>query len=86
VTRRIAGECLLVPLKGELADLQRVFALNPVAERVWELLGSSERSLRELSESVAASFTVERETAERDLTEFLAQLEREGLVESAGAE
>ena len=29
VARQILGETLLVPIRGELADLQRIFALNP---------------------------------------------------------
>jgi len=81
VAREIAGEHLLVPLRGECADLQRVFALTSVAGRVWEELGGGERTLAELRDAVVAGFEVEPATAERDLRDFLADLEREGLVE-----
>ena len=80
VARRIADEFLLVPLRGGCADLQRVYALSPVAEHVWETLGDGERTLEELCSAVLDAFEVDRPTAERDLRAFLAELEREGLV------
>lgn len=80
VARRIAGEFLLVPLRGRLADLQRVYVLNPVGERLWESLGSGERTAEELLAVVVDAFAVGEEIARRDLAEFLAQLEQEGLL------
>ncbi len=81
VSRRIAGESLLVPVRGAAANLQRVYALNPVAERVWEELREGEHSFDALLAAVLADFEVDRETAARDLAEFMAALEGEGLVE-----
>lgn len=34
VNRQILGDTLLVPVRGKLADLQRIFALNPVARHI----------------------------------------------------
>jgi hypothetical protein len=84
VTRQIAGECILVPVRGDLANLQRVYGLSSVAERVWETLGGGDRSFAALLAAVESGFEVDRETAARDLAELLASLEREGLVERAG--
>jgi hypothetical protein len=38
VTREIAGETLIVPTRGNLADMQRIFALNGVAGFIWQHL------------------------------------------------
>ena len=38
VTREVAGETLIVPLRGKLADMQRIFALDAVAAFIWQNL------------------------------------------------
>ena len=35
ISRKIAGETILVPVRGRLADMRRIFTLNPVAEYIW---------------------------------------------------
>lgn len=84
VARQIAGECILVPVRGDLANLQRVYGLSTVAELVWQTLGAGDRSFDALLAAVEEDFTVDRATASRDLAELLAHLEREGLVERSG--
>lgn len=81
VERQIAGECILVPVRGDLANLQRVYGLSTVAELVWQTLGEGDRSFDALLAAVEGDFAVDRETASHDLAELLAHLEREGLVE-----
>ena len=84
LTRRILDETLLVPVHGKLADLQKVFTLNPVAEFIWEHL-DGRRSLSALSSLVAGEFEVTREQAEADVREWLAQMERDGLITGGDA-
>ena len=79
VRRTIAGETILVPIRGRLADLQRVYALNTVAEFIWEHL-NGERSVAELARMVAAEFDVAPERAESDVAEFSELLSRHGLL------
>jgi hypothetical protein len=80
LTRRIAGESIVVPIRGKLADLQRVFALDPVGEFVWERLGGR-RTVAELAAAVAVEFDVEPAEAEGDIREFVASLLEAGLIE-----
>lgn len=79
VARKIAGEYILVPVRGDLADLSRIFALSPVAQHVWEQLDRV-ASFDELLQSVVERFEVGEQEAAGDLRDFLAQLERAGLV------
>jgi hypothetical protein len=79
VGRQILGETLLVPIRGELADLQRIFALNPVAEHIWAELDGAQ-DLAAVRDSVVARFEVEAAEAEADLVEFVAQLCEAGLI------
>jgi hypothetical protein len=47
VFRVVAGERLLVPVRGEAARTRRLFTLNPLGATVWELL-ENDSSLDEL--------------------------------------
>jgi hypothetical protein len=82
VSRHIAGETIIVPIRGKLADLQRIYALDPVAEYIWEQL-DGETSLQEVLERILETFDVEREQAKADLAAFVGELLEEGLVEGA---
>ena len=82
VYRKVAGETILVPIKGRLADMQRIFALNPIGEFIWNKLDGS-RSRQQISADIQSSFDVAREVADADLEAFIAELLREGLIEGA---
>jgi hypothetical protein len=79
VSREIAGETLLIPISGKLANLQRIYSLNPVAECIWKQL-DGKKTLQEISESVLSVFEVERTQADGDIQEFVAELLKEGLI------
>ncbi len=79
IARKILGETLLVPIRGDLADLQHLFALNPVAEHIWARL-DGEHDLARLRDELVAEFEVEPAQAEDDIAEFIAQLRAAGLI------
>lgn len=79
VPRQIAGDTILVAVRGELARLERLHVLNSVGEFIWGLL-DGHRSVADVSADVTANFDVDAATAFRDVTEFLADLEDAGLV------
>jgi ACT domain-containing protein len=79
VTRDIAGETLLVPIRDRAGDLHHIFALNPVATHVWNVLTDA-ASVEQLVASVCATFEVDEEQAERDVTAFLEELRAADLV------
>jgi hypothetical protein len=81
VTRRIADETLLVPIRSQLADMQRIFALNPVAEYIWQHL-DGKKNLENILEGITTTFQVERSRAEADMQEFISQLLGAGLIEA----
>lgn len=85
VFRRVAGESLVIPVRGKLADMQRIFALNPLAEFVWERIDGV-RSLADIARDVVEAYDVSAEEAGRDLAEFAGELAGAGLVDDATAE
>lgn len=80
VARKIADETILVPIRGKLADMQRIFSLNPVAEFIWSFL-EKEATVKTILSSVVDEFNVEADQAEKDFWELIDDLRNENLIE-----
>jgi len=82
VSRRIAGEVILVPIRKNAGDLESIYTLNEVAARVWELI-DGKREVKEIKDKIIEGFAVTPEEAEKDLIELLEKLEKiQGIKES----
>jgi hypothetical protein len=79
VARRIAGEMMLVPIRGKLADMQKIYVLDTVGEFIWRKL-DGKRSGKEICREVLKAFAVGEDEAEADTREFLASLVNERLL------
>ncbi len=79
VSRKIAGELFLVPVKGKLADMEKIFALTAVAEYIWDRLDGTE-SLNDIRNDVVEQFDVNQQVAGADICEFIEGLLEAGLV------
>jgi len=79
VSRKVADEFILVPIKQKAADVDSIYTINEVGSRIWELI-DGEKSLRDIGDIIAEEFDVGREEAFKDLWEFLLQLENVGAV------
>ena len=80
VTREIVGETIIVPISGQLADLQQVYSLNTTGGFVWDHLDGS-ASLEAIHTAVTANFKIGKKEAWSDLTELVADLAEAGLIE-----
>lgn len=74
VSRKIADEFILVPIRQNVGDLESIYTLNASAARIWELI-DGEISVREIREKIVDEFEVTPEEAEKDLMEHLQRLE-----------
>ena len=81
VCRNIAGEMLLVPIRGTVAEMDRLYALEGCARDVWELL-SRARSEAELVDELLERYESDRDTVARDVSELLSALLERSLVET----
>ncbi len=80
VRREIAGETILVPIRGRTADMQSLFALNQTAAFIWERI-DGERNLGRILEETVGAFEVGRDEAREHLEAFIAEARSRGLVE-----
>jgi len=81
VSRRVAGETLIVPVRGKVGDLASIYSFNETGSLIWQSLGTP-KGLSELISAVEQEYAVEREQAERDVTQFLNDMLSVGLVEA----
>lgn len=79
VTRTILDETLIVPVKGTLAEIDRIYALSGVGAAIWESLGG-EPTLDEIRGLLGERYDATDGTIAADLQEFVGELLRAGLI------
>jgi hypothetical protein len=79
VSRRVAGECILVPLASRGADIDAIYDLNPIGAFIWEQLDGS-RSGTAIVRLVTEAFEVEPARAAEDYLVFVDQLLAIGVI------
>jgi hypothetical protein len=79
VSRQIAGETILVPIRRNAADLESIYLLNETAASAWALM-DGQRTLAEIRDAMVAQYDVSREEAGLDLAELVTRLESLGAL------
>lgn len=82
VRRNIADEIILVPIRGNMADMKKVFSLDTVADFIWMQLDGT-RSCGDIRAALLAGFTVDTDQATADLDSFIGELLNAGLIREA---
>ncbi len=79
VFRTIVDEAVLVPIRRDVAEMDCIYTLNPVAAWIWQSLGEG-ATLPELESAVLQRFDAEPEAVAADVVRFVAELEAAGAV------
>lgn len=79
VLREVAGETLLVPVGTTTLSLNGMLVLNGCGRFLWERIPTVETE-DELAEALLEEYEVDRETAVRDVQEFLDNLRKLGIL------
>jgi hypothetical protein len=83
VTRSIAGETIVVPVRGQVGDLNAIYNLNEAGAFIWQQI-DGRKSVTQVVEAVRGEFEVALEQAEKETSEFIATLEAAGMIEPSG--
>lgn len=76
VSRKIADEVILVPIKRKLADVNAMYLLrDDVSIRIWELI-DGQRNVQQIKNIICKEFEADAKQAEEDIIKFLEQLEK----------
>jgi len=81
VTRTIAGETIIVPVRAHVVNLESIYSTDEVGSLIWQLI-DGRRAVEQIAEAVCESYEVDQEKATTDVREFLAGLEEAGLIRS----
>ena len=80
VTRRVAGEIILVPIVRQVKDDPSLFTLDEVAAFLWDQM-ETYQSGSELVRKLQTVYDVAPEQAEKDVRQFLKQLQEIEAIE-----
>jgi methyltransferase-like protein len=70
VSREIAGEVLLVPIRNNVGDLESIYTLNETGAFIWSHMDGT-HTLSEIRTAMVEEFEVTEDEAWTDLIEFV---------------
>ncbi len=85
VTREIAGETVIVPIRSRAVDLNSIYALNELGTMIWRLM-DGQTSISQIIEAVGREYEVTPDEARKDISAFLTDLKAAGLIQPFGEE
>jgi len=80
VTRTITGEVVVVPIRGQIGDLDAIYHFNDVGAFIWNLL-DGKNGVRDIAHALCEEFDGTLEDSERDTLEFVRELQNVGIIE-----
>ena len=83
VTRRIAGETIVVPVSSRVGDLDAIYTLNEVGSQIWSLL-EKPISIEMIVALLCEEYDAPPERIRTDVLELLDMLQGKGLIRSVG--
>ncbi len=79
ITRKIADETILVPISGNLANMQRLFSINEVGAAIWALM-DGKKNVRSIKQAIIKEFDVQEDQLDDDIYAFIENLRQSALV------
>jgi len=82
VSRVVADEALVVPIRGGAGDLDSIYTFNDSGTQLWSMIESGQ-SAAELARYLENRYGIDALQAKSDAESFLRELADEGLIEQA---
>ncbi len=79
VARDLAGEKVIIPVRGKVGDLGSIYTLNAVANDVWNLL-DGKRRVCDVVTRLQLEYEVDPLTLASDIQHLIVDLQQEGLI------
>jgi hypothetical protein len=81
VSRLIAGETLVLPVRHNVGDLTSLFSFNGTGATIWNAL-ETPKTLQDISDVIDRKYDLSRERAEEDVRIFVRELCSLGLAKA----
>jgi len=82
VTREVAGETIIVPIRKQAGDLESIYTLNEVGTAIWGMIDGKTK-VSKIIEAIHQEYTASLKEAAKDVAEFLQSLKEAGLIQSS---
>lgn len=82
VSRVVAGETLIVPVRGKVGDLASIYSFNETGSLIWKFLDTP-RTVAEVVRAVANAYEVDTDRVRQDVTRFLGEMAASSLIEGS---
>jgi len=79
VTRKTGDEYILVPVAGNIADMDSIYTLNGTGAFIWEQI-DGKTDLEEIIKRLTDEYQTDRKTAEDDVKGFIEAMIKAGMV------
>lgn len=80
IKREIAGDVILVPVGKTVLENNGLFILNEVSADIWDMLNQG-KDVNQIVKTLAETYDADPETIRADTEEFLANLDKMGILE-----
>jgi Coenzyme PQQ synthesis protein D (PqqD) len=80
VSRVVADEAIVVPIRRGAADMDSIFTFNETGTMLWAMI-EAKRNATELAAHLQTEYGLSAEEAAADIEKFLADLSEAGLVD-----
>lgn len=74
VARQVSDELVIVPLSGNVAQMNELFTLNETGKFIWEN-AIDNTTTESLAKLMIEAFDIDNTTATRDIEKFLSQMD-----------
>ena len=75
VSREIAGDVILVPIRRNMGDLESIYTLNKTAAVVWAQIDGS-HTIGQIVDQIVLEFDVDPDQAKSDMFDLIKDLEQ----------
>jgi hypothetical protein len=79
VTRQIADETIIVPVRGGVGELQSIYTVNEPGAGIWQMVRDGMPPDR-IVDAICRQYEVSAEAATRDVMSFMDDLRTSGLI------
>lgn len=79
ILREIAGDYIIIPTGKTVLDFNGLITVNEVGVDLWKML-QEDVTLDDLVKGILSEYDVEEDVAREDIQEFLAALEKGGIL------
>jgi hypothetical protein len=80
ILKEVAGNFLVVPVGKQLVDFSKMVTVNETGAFLWQYLAEGE-TVESLTENILNEYDVDKDTAQKDIDEFVQLLSDNGIME-----